>query len=74
MQIKINKYDTAKVGRYNGKFQIMVGREKEDGEFMPHFYEIKNKNGNKVNVPVTLTFDDDADAVEFVKAVAAEIK
>ena len=28
MQIKINKYDMAKVGRYNGKFQIVIGKEK----------------------------------------------
>lgn len=73
MQIKINKYDTAKVGRYNGKFQIMVGREKEGGEFMPHFYEIKNKNGNKVNVPVTLTFDDDVDAINFLNTAAKAV-
>ncbi len=74
MQIKINKYDMAKVGRYNGKFQIVIGKEKGDGEFMPHFYQVKNKGGSKVNVPVTLTFEDDATAVGFINAVAAELK
>jgi hypothetical protein len=74
MQIRINKYDTAKIGRYNGKFQVMIGREKEDGEFMPHFYQVTNKGGSKVNVPVALTFEDDATAVGFINAVAAELK
>lgn len=72
MQIKVNQYDVAEVGRYKGKFQIMVGKEK-NGEFVPNFYVITKKDGSKANVPVTLTFDDDADAINFLNAAAKAV-
>ena len=72
MQIKINEYDTIETGRYNGKWQIKAGRVK-DGKFYPDFKQIKKKDGSMINVPVSLTFDKDEDAIEFLKACAKDI-
>jgi len=73
MRIKINQYDVAEVSRYKGKFQIVVGKE-YDGKFRPNFYSITKKDKSVVNVPVALTFDEDEAAIDFVNAVAAELK
>lgn len=72
MQIKVNDYDSVETGRYNGKWQIKAGRVK-DGKFYPDFKQIKKKDGSMMNIPVTITFDRDEDAVEFFKLCVKDL-
>jgi hypothetical protein len=72
MQLKINQYDTVETGIYNGKWQIKVGRVDQEGNFRPHFQSIKKKDGSQINVPVTLTFDSDAERLNFIETIANE--
>lgn len=73
MQIKINNYDTVETGRYNGKFQIKLGKVGKDDKFYQAFMQVKKKDGSVLNVPVCLTFETDVDAVEFLKSCANEL-
>ena len=72
MQLKINTYDTIETGEYNGKWQIKVGRVDQEGKFWPHFQSIKKKDGSQINVPVSLTFDSDAERLNFIETIANE--
>lgn len=73
MQLKINQYDTVETGRFNGKWQIKVGRLDQEGNFKPHFQSVRKKDGSTLKVPVSLTFDTDADAVNFLNACAKDL-
>jgi hypothetical protein len=73
MQLKINQYDTVETGHYQGKWQIKVGRVDEHGKFWPHFQSIKKKDGSQINVPVSLTFDDYKDRIEFLSLCSEDI-
>jgi hypothetical protein len=73
MQIKINNYDSVELGRYNGKFQIKLGKVGKEEKFYQAFMQVKKKDGSEINVPVCLTFESDDDAKNFIKSVAQEI-
>jgi hypothetical protein len=73
MQLKINQYDTVETGTYNGKWQIKVGYIIKNGEFIPYFKSVTNKDGSTRSVPVSLTFDSDTDKFAFVDMCADEM-
>lgn len=73
MQVKINQYDTVETGRYNGKWQMKPGKLDQEGGFRPDFKSIKRKDGSSQSIPVSITFDTDANAIAFLKACIAEI-
>jgi hypothetical protein len=73
MQIKINNYDSVETGRYNGKFQIKLGKIGKEEKFYQAFMQVKKKDGSEINVPVCLTFESDEDAANFVRSIAQEI-
>lgn len=72
MQLKINQYDTIETGEYNGKWQIRVGYVSKTGEFKPYFKSVRNQYGSTRSVPVSLTFDSDADIWTFLNGCADE--
>ena len=74
MRFKINEYDTIETGRYNGKFQIKIGRVGKDDKFYQDFKIVKKKDGSEIKVPVTMTFDNDDDAYQCFDLCAIELK
>jgi len=72
MQLKINQYDTIETGEYNGKWQIKVGYINKNGEFKPYFKSVTNKDGSTRSVPMSLTFDSDAERLNFIETIANE--
>jgi len=74
MDYKTNKYQSLKLDRYNGKFQILVGSLWSDGSWHQDFKQVKQKDGSTKNYPVTITFDEDQIAVEFFKRGLEELK
>jgi hypothetical protein len=73
MQTKINQYDSAETGRYNGKWQIKVGRVGKDEKFYQDFKSVKKKDGTEIKVPVAMTFDTDDDARAFLNMCLTEL-
>jgi hypothetical protein len=73
MQLKINQYDTVETGTYNGKWQIKVGYISKEGAFKPYYKSIRNKDGSTTAVPVSLTFDDYKDRIEFLSLCSEDI-
>ena len=74
MRFKINEYDTIETGRYNGKFQIKIGRVGKDDKFYQDFKIVKKKDGSEIKVPVTMTFDNDDDATHLFYLCECELK
>ena len=74
MRFQINAYDTIETGRYNGKFQIKIGRVGKDDKFYQDFKLAKKKDGTEIKVPVTMTFDRDSDVSKFFDVCEIELK
>lgn len=73
MQIKINQYDSVETGRYNGKYQIKLGKIGKEDKFYQAYMQVRKKDGTEINVPVCLTFEQDEDVVNFIRSVAQEV-
>jgi hypothetical protein len=73
MQIKINQYDSVETGRYNGKYQIKLGKIGKEDKFYQAYMQVKKKDGTEINVPVCLTFERDEDVVNFIRSVAQDV-
>jgi len=74
MQVKINAYDSISTGRYQGKWQIKVGRIGKEDKFFQDFKIAKKKDGTEIKIPVSLTFDTDKEAMDFLKSCLAELE
>jgi hypothetical protein len=73
MQIKINQYDSVETERYNGKYQIKLGKIGKEDKFYQAYMQVRKKDGTEINVPVCLTFEQDEDVVNFIRSVAQEV-
>ncbi|HHT9136525.1 MAG: hypothetical protein PHE15_03675 [Dehalococcoidales bacterium] len=73
MQIKINQYDSVETGRYNGKYQIKLGKIGKEDKFYQAYMQVRKKDGTEINVPVCLTFEQDEDVANFIRSVAQEV-
>ena len=74
MKTKINQYDSVETSRYQGKWQIKIGRVGKEEKFFQDFKLAKKKDGTEIKIPVSLTFDTDADALAFLKSCLAELE